>query len=420
MKISRKVLLKIISSRIKQKYGAEMAEEQAGFVERNGTREQIVNIRNIIEKCRDHNTPLYMCFIDYAKAFDCVSHRKLWMTMKQMGFPTHLTQLMAALYEKQESAVRTSDGDSNWFKIKRGVRQGCVMSPPMYNIYAENIMREVLEDHEGGINIGGTKTTNLRFADDTTLLCNSKDELLNLLKRVKDISKTNHLLLNTKKTKVMVVDKNRKEGDDFIVDGEKIEEVESFIYLGSVINIKGSSTQETRRRLAIARGTVQKMVTVWKSRGMSLGLKKRLLQATAFSIATYGCESWAMTMADKKRVDAFEQWCYRRLLRVSWTEKRTNEWVLNRIGSGLILRKGMTKRKLRLFGHIMRKEGLEQRLAQGVIEGRRRRGRPAVSWCQDIKDWTGLSMAEAYHLTADRTGWREVVAVTAALPAPPD
>ena len=249
--------------------------------------------------------PLY---IDYAKAFDCVSHRKLWETMEQMGFPVHIIQLIANLYKEQESVVRTSNGDTEGFKIERGVRQGCVISPGLYNIYSEHIMRCVLEEHHVGITIGGRRQTNLRFADDTTLLCTSK-ELLALLKKVKEASKSQNLLLNTQKTKIMVLDKSRERKEDFVLDGENIEEVESFVYLGSLINIKGSSAQEIRRRLAMGRGAVQNMVSIWKSRGMSLGLNVRFLRTTAFHIAIYGCESWAMTSGDKKRVDAFELWC---------------------------------------------------------------------------------------------------------------
>ena len=114
----------------------------------------------------------------------------------------------------------------------------------------------------------------------------------------------------------MVVDEGRERKENFFLDGEKIEEVVSFVY--PLINTKGSSAQEIRRRLAMGRGALQNMVSIWKSRGMSLGLKVRFLSATAFPIAIYGCESWAMTSGDKKRVDAFELWCYRRLLRVSW------------------------------------------------------------------------------------------------------
>ena len=181
-------------------------------------------------------------------------------------------------------------GDTDWFKIERGVRQGCMISPGLYNIYSEHTMRCVLEEHHDGITIGGRRENNLRFADDTTLLCTSKEELLGLLKRVKEASMSQNLFLNTHKIKIVMVDKYREMEEDFVLDGEKIEEVESFVYLGSLINTKGSSAQEIRRRLAMGRGAVQNMVSIWKSRGMSLGLKVRLLRATAFAIAIYGCE----------------------------------------------------------------------------------------------------------------------------------
>ena len=129
------------------------------------------------------------------------------------------------------------------------------------------------------------------------------------------------------------------------------------------------------------------MVSIWKSRCMSLGLKLRFLRATAFPIAIYGCESWTtMASGDKKRVDAFELWCYRRLLRVSWKERKTNKWVLKKIGSVLMLRKSMGERKMRLFGHIVRNNGMEKRLMQGKMEGKRRKGRPATTLFQDLKE----------------------------------
>ena len=140
--------------------------------------------------------------------------------------------------------------------------QGCVISPGLYNIYSEHIMRCVLEEHHDGITIGGRRETNLRFADDTTLLCPSTEELLGLLKKVKDSRMSQNLLLNTQKTKIMVVDKGRERKEDFVLDREKIEEVESVVYLGSLINTKGSSAQEIRRRLAMGRGVVQNMVSI--------------------------------------------------------------------------------------------------------------------------------------------------------------
>ena len=121
-----KVLLRIIINRMKSKLEQEISTMQAGFREGRGTRDQIVNIRNIMEKCKIHRLPLYMVFIDYSKAFDCVSHNGMWETMKKMGFPKHLIDLACKMYEDQESAVRTSSGDTEWFAIGRGLRQGCI------------------------------------------------------------------------------------------------------------------------------------------------------------------------------------------------------------------------------------------------------------------------------------------------------
>ena len=198
----------------------------------------MVNIRIIMEKYKECNIPLYMCFIDYAKAFDCVNHQLLWQDMQKMGFPVHVIELLEHLYKNQEAAVKTSCGTPEWFSIERGVRQGCIVSPSLFNIYSENIIREATENTSVGITIGGRKNNNLRYADDTTLqlLCESKEDLMELLTRIQHLSKEKGLLLNTRKTKIMVVDKNRTDDHKFILNGEELEEVKSFVYLGSLIN----------------------------------------------------------------------------------------------------------------------------------------------------------------------------------------
>ena len=129
----------------------------------------------------------------------------------------------------------------------------------------------------------------------------------------------------------------------------------------------------------------------------------------------YGSESWAQTKSNRKRIDAFEMWCYRRLLRVSWQDKRTNNWVLEKIGSELVLQKSIRERKLRYFGHVIRKEGsLEKQIIQGAVEGRRGRGRPTTAWTDDIKAWNGGSLTVATNLARDRIAWRTLIKTTAA------
>ena len=160
----------------------EHPDVQAGFRKGRGTKDQIANIRWIIGKARELQKNIYFCFIDYAKAFDCVDHKKLW---EEMGIPDHLTCLLRNLYAGQEATVRTGHGTTDWFQTGKGVRQGCVLSPCLFNLYAEYIMRNAgLEEAQAGIKIVGRNINNLRYADDTTLIAESEKELKSLLMKV--------------------------------------------------------------------------------------------------------------------------------------------------------------------------------------------------------------------------------------------
>ena len=153
----------------------ELPDVQAGFRKGRGTRDQIANIRWIMEKAREFQKNFYFCFIDYAKAFDCMDHNKLRKILREMGIPDHLTCLLRNLYAGQEATVRRTD----WFQIGKGVRQGCILSPCLFNFYAEYIMRNTgLEETQAGIKIARRNINNLRYADDTTLMAESKEEPL--------------------------------------------------------------------------------------------------------------------------------------------------------------------------------------------------------------------------------------------------
>ena len=149
----------------------ELPDVPAGFRKDRGTRDQIANICLIIKKAREFQKNIYLCFIDYAKAFDYVDHNKLWKFLKEMGIPDHLTCLLRNLYAGQEATFRTRHGTTDWFQIGKGVRQGFILSPCLFNLYAEYIMRNAgLEEAEAGIKIAGRNINNLRYADDTTLM----------------------------------------------------------------------------------------------------------------------------------------------------------------------------------------------------------------------------------------------------------
>ena len=137
---ANKVILKILQNRLQQYMNRELPDIQAGFRKGRGTRDQIANILWVIEKAREFQKNIYFCFIDYAKAFDCGDHNKLWKILKDMGIPDHLTCLLRNLYAGQEATVRTRCGTMDWFKIGKGVCQGCILSLCLFNLHAENIM----------------------------------------------------------------------------------------------------------------------------------------------------------------------------------------------------------------------------------------------------------------------------------------
>ena len=155
----------------------ELPDVQAGFRKGRGTRDQIADIHRIIEEARGFQTNIYFCFIGYAKAFDCVDHNNLWKTLQEMGLPDHKTCLLRNLYAGQEAAIRTRHGTAEWFQIRKGVRQGCILSPCLFNLYAEYIMRYAgLDEAQAGIKIAGRNINNLRYADDKTLMEEKKNK----------------------------------------------------------------------------------------------------------------------------------------------------------------------------------------------------------------------------------------------------
>ena len=179
----------------------ELPNVQAGFSKGRGIRDQIANIRWIIEKARQFQKNIYFCFIEYAKAFDYVAHNKLWKILKEMGIPDHLTCLLRNLYAGQEATVRTGHGTTDWFQIGKGVRQGCILSPCFFKLYAEYIMQNArLDEAQAEIKFAGRNINNLRYADDTNIMAESKEELKSLLMKVKEESENAGLKLNNQKS----------------------------------------------------------------------------------------------------------------------------------------------------------------------------------------------------------------------------
>ena len=224
----------------------ELPDVQAGFRKGRGTRDQIANIRCIIKKAREFQKNIYFCFIDYAKAFDCVDHKKLWKILREMGIPDHLTCLLRNLYAGQEETVRTGHGTKDSFQIGKGVHQGCILSPCLFNLYAEYIMKNAgLDEVQAGIKIAKRNINNLRYADDTTLIAESDEEKKSLLMKVKEESGKAGLKLNIQKTKIMT----SSPITSWQIDGETMDIVRDIIFLGSKITADGDCSHEMKRHL---------------------------------------------------------------------------------------------------------------------------------------------------------------------------
>ncbi|KAF7248571.1 Craniofacial development protein 2 [Varanus komodoensis] len=402
-----KVMLKILQAGLQQYVDRELPEVQAGFRRGRGSRDQIANIRWIMEKAREFRKNIYFCFINYAKAFDCVDHNKLWQVLKEMGVPDHFICLLRNLYVGQEALVRTGHGTTDWFKIEKGVRQDCIQLPCLFNLYAEHIMRKAgLDESAVGIKIARRNINNLRYADDTTLMAESEEELKSLLMQVKEECAKVDLKLNIKKTKIMA----SCPLTSWQIDGKEMEVVTDYIFLGSKITVDRDCSKEIKRCLLLGRKAMANLDSILKSRDISLPTKVCIVKTMVFPVAMYGCECWTIRKAERQRIEAFELWCWRRVLRVPWTTRRSNRSVLEEINPVCSLEGQILKVKLKYFGHLMRrKDSLEKSIMLGTIDGKRRRGWQRMRWLDGVTEAVGMSLSGLREMVEDRKAWRNVV-----------
>lgn len=408
-----KLFLNIIQNRVRPKCDEQLGDSQFGFRSGVGTREALFALNVLVQKCRDMQTDVLMCFIDYEKAFDRVKHQHLLRLLTDIGLDGKDVRIIRNLYENQVATIRVENEETEEIKICRGVRQGCVMSPLLFNIYSEAVMSEALEGLEAGVKINGTVVNNLRYADDTVLIASSEHDLQTIVNKVNECSERAGLSMNISKTKFMVVSRNPDLNPSISVADKQLERVRQYKYLGAWVNEAWESDQEIKTRIEIARAAFNKMRKVLCCRKLHIKLRVRLLMCYIWPVVMYGCEAWTLKDETTRRLQAFEMWCYRRMLRISWTQKVRNETVLQRVQMPRKLLQTIKKRKIEYLGHVLRHDryALLQLIMMGKVEGKRRAGRKRKSWLRNIREWTGITSVEKlFRLAVDKTEYKKLTA----------
>jgi hypothetical protein len=345
-----------------------------------------------------------------------VWHQGLWQVLRDYNFDEDLIQVIESLYADATSAVLIQNRTGEFFNNTVGVRQGCLLSPALFNIFLERIIQEALTDFEPSVSIGGRPLCNLRFADDIDLIAADNEELQDLTLRLEKASSAFGMEISTEKSKIMVNGKTTSQHPPIKMNDVCLEEVNTFKYLGATLSSDGKSITEIKNRMALATAALSNLTTLWKSRKIKFKVKFKLYNSLVLSVLLYGCESWTLVAESERRLQAFEMKCFRRMLGISYRERKTNEYVNMQVRSlaGPVkpLLTTVKRRQFQWFGHVIRstnRNSLSKTILQGSTNGSRARGRQRRLWTDNLKVWSGKTLDQLIRLSENRNVWRSTV-----------
>jgi len=412
LSVPAKVFNRIILERLKEAIDKHLREEQAGFRKDRSCTDQIATLRIIVEQSIEWNSSLYINFVDYEKAFDSLDRNTLWQILYHYGVPSKFVNLIRNMYENTTDRVIHGGQMSEPFHITTGVRQGCILSPFLFSLAIDWIMTQTVHGNNNGIQWTLWKQLNdLDFADDLALLSHSKQQMQDKTTELDTISSKTGLKIHQGKTKVLKI--KSTSSDPINIRGEQLHEVNSFTYLGSVINDQGGTDQDVQARIQKARTAFAMLKNIWQSRKISQKTKLRIFNTNVKAVLLYGSETWRIINSVTKTLQTFINRCLRRILNLRWSDRVSNIELWETTSQERI-DLTILRRKWRWIGHTLRKppSNITRQALSWNPQGKRKRGRPRNTWRRDLEaelrtansTWSG-----AVRDAQDRTRWRAVV-----------
>ena len=369
-----KVFARVVLTRLQSLASRVYPESQCGFRAGRSTVDMIFSLRQLQEKCREQQKPLYIAFIDLTKAFDLVSRSGLFSLLQKIGCPPRLLQIIISFHENMQSRVCFNGRTSDAFPVNSGVKQGCVLAPTLFGIFFSMLLQYAFVDCTEGIYIrtradgklfniarlhARTKVREvliqeMLFADDAALVSHTEAGLQRLVDCLSHACNEFGLTISLKKTKILT--QGTDSPPDISINVTHLEEVDSFTYLGSAISSSLSLDNEISNRIGKATAVMAKLNRrVWNNSQLTKNTKLCVYQACVLSTLLYGSESWATYTGQEKRLNTFHLRCLRRLLHIKWQDRVTNAEVLQRAGI-LSMFSLLSQRRLKWLGHVRRME----------------------------------------------------------------
>ena len=329
LSVPSKVFTRILLNRLKEACDNHLREEQAGFRKGRSCAEQIATLRIIIEQSIEWQSPLYITFVDFEKAFDSISREAIWTIMRHYGIPAKIINLIKNMYENFTCQVVHKGKLSEEFHVTTGVKQGCLLSPLLFLLILDWVTKDAYANSGKGIQWTLTeRLEDLEFADDLAILSHTLKDMHEKVSALSETGKRVGLKINHQKTKLLKI--NTQQNNNLNIDNINIEQTNSFVYLGSIVNELGGTDEDIKRRVGLARHAFVQLKPIWRSSSISAKTKLRLFNSNVKSVLLYGSETWRVTETATAKIQTFINRCLRQILHIQCFDKIENHklWLM--------------------------------------------------------------------------------------------